>query len=139
MRVILDTNVLLAALISPGGVPDQIYRAWRSGRFDLITAREQLDELRRVCRYPKLKAILPPHRIGIMINNMNSAVILDRLPDLPVEVVLADPGDRFLLSMVIAGDADVLVTGDKKAGLLQLGSFARAQILSPSTFAELLS
>jgi uncharacterized protein len=138
MRVILDTNVLLAALISPGGVPDQIYRAWRGRRFDLITAREQLNELHRVSRYPKLKEILPPHRIGTMINNLNSAVILDRLPDLPDGVDLADPDDRFLLRMVLAGDADFLVTGDKKAGLLQFGSYGRAQILTPVTFAELM-
>ena len=36
-----------------------IYRAWRSARFELVTATAQLDELRRASRYPKLKAILP--------------------------------------------------------------------------------
>ena len=136
MRVILDTNVLLAALISPGGVPDRIYRMWRGRRFELVTGRAQLDELRRISRYPKLKQILPPHRIGTMINNLSAAIILDRLPDLPDEVALADPNDRFLLSIVLAGDADFLVTGDKKAGLLQLGSFGRAQILVPAAFVE---
>jgi uncharacterized protein len=138
MRVILDTNVLLAALISPGGVPDQIYRAWRGRRFDLITAREQLDELRRVSRYPKLKQFLPPHRIGTMISNLNSAVILDHLPDLPDGVALADPDDRFFLSMALAGDADFLVTGDKKARLHQFGSYGSAKILTPASFAELM-
>ena len=63
MRVILDTNVLLGALISPHGPPDAIYRAWRAARFELVTSRAQLDELRRVSRYPKLKTILPAHRI----------------------------------------------------------------------------
>ncbi|MDN5935959.1 MAG: putative toxin-antitoxin system toxin component, PIN family, partial [Nitrosospira sp.] len=62
MRVILDTNVLLGALISPHGPPDAIYRAWRAARFDLVTSVAQLDELRRVSRYPKLKTILPAHR-----------------------------------------------------------------------------
>jgi uncharacterized protein len=138
MRVILDTNVVLAALISPGGVPDKIYRAWRSRKFDLITSREQLNELRRVSRYPKLKEILPPHRIGTMINNLSSAVILGHLPDLPDEVTLDDPNDRFLLSLVLSGNVDFMVTGDKKAGLLQLGSYGRAQILTPVTFSGLL-
>jgi predicted nucleic acid-binding protein len=40
--------------------------------------------------------------------------------------------------MVLEGDADFLVTGDKKAGLLQFGSYGRAQILTPATFAELM-
>jgi len=52
MRVILDTNVLLDALISPLGPPDVIYRAWRAARFELVTSTAQLDELRRACRYP---------------------------------------------------------------------------------------
>ena len=43
MRVILDTNVLLGALISPHGPPDLIYRAWRVARFELVTPRAQLD------------------------------------------------------------------------------------------------
>lgn len=70
MRVVLDTNVLLAALISSHSPPDIIYRAWLAGRFDLVTGAEQLDELRRVSRYPKIRAILPAHRIGTMINNI---------------------------------------------------------------------
>ena len=75
MRVILDTNVLLGALISPHGPPDAIYRAWRAARFELVTSAAQLDELRRVSRYPKLKTILPAHRVGTMVNNMHRAIV----------------------------------------------------------------
>jgi uncharacterized protein len=134
MRVILDTNVLVAALISQHSPPETIYRAWRGGRFELVTSRAQLDELRRISRYPKLKPILPNHRIGTMINNLNRAVVLDRLPALPEDVEAADPDDTFLLGMVLASDADFLVTGDRRAGLLQRGSFQRAKILSPAAF-----
>ncbi|OCX67932.1 hypothetical protein A6M27_17865 [Acidithiobacillus thiooxidans] len=35
MRVVLDTNALLSALLSPHGWPDAIYRAWQKDRFDL--------------------------------------------------------------------------------------------------------
>ena len=80
MRVILDTNVLLAALISPHKPPDLIYRAWQAGRFELVTSMEQLGELRRVSRYPKIKEIIPAHRIGTMINNMQRTLVLDTLP-----------------------------------------------------------
>lgn len=134
MRVILDTNVLIAALISRHSPPETIYRAWRSGRFDLVTSRLQLDELRRISRYPKLKAILPNHRIGTMINNLDRAIMLDQIPTLPEGVEAADPDDNFLLSMVLASDADFLVTGDRRAGLLQRGSFQRAKILNPADF-----
>jgi putative PIN family toxin of toxin-antitoxin system len=134
MRVILDTNVLLGALISPNGPPDAIYRAWRAGRFDLVTSTAQLDELRRVSRYPKLKAILPAHRIGAMVNNMQRAIVLDTLPLLPDDVEASDPNDAFLLAMALAGEADYLVTGDRRAGLLQRGNLGRTRIVTPGVF-----
>jgi putative PIN family toxin of toxin-antitoxin system len=134
MRVILDTNVLLGALISPHGPPDVIYRAWRAARFDLVTSTAQLDELRRVGRYPKLKTILPAHRVGTMVNNMQRAVVLDALPPLPADMDLNDPNDAFLLSMALASEADYLVTGDRRAGLLQRGTAGRTRIITPATF-----
>lgn len=134
MRVILDTNVLLGALISPHRPPDTIYRAWRASRFDLVTSTEQLDELRRVSRYPKLKAILPAHRIGTMVNNMQRAVVLPTLPPLPEGVETADPNDSFLLQMALASEADYLVTGDRRAGLVQRGHLGHTRIVTPLVF-----
>lgn len=131
MRVVLDTNVLLSALISPHGAPALIYRAWRAARFRLVTSLAQLDELRRASRYAKFKSILRPHLVGTMINNMRHAIVLERLV---VSVEVDDPNDAFLLAMALAGDADYLVTGDRRAGLLQRGSFGRTRIVRPSVF-----
>lgn len=134
MRVILDTNVLLGALISPHGPPDAIYRAWRAARFELVTSTAQLNELRRVSRYPKLRTILPAHRVGTMVNNMQRAIVLGTLPLLPDGVEASDPNDAFLLAMALAGEADYLVTGDRRAGLLQQGSIGRTRIVTPAIF-----
>jgi hypothetical protein len=134
MRVVLDTNVLLSALISPHGAPDAIYNAWRAARFELVTSLAQLDELRRVSRYPKIKVILPAHRVGAMVNNMQRAIVLEHLPNLPEGVEVNDPNDAFLFTMALTGEADYIVTGDRRAGLLQLGSAGRARIVTPATF-----
>lgn len=134
MRVILDNNVLLGALISPSGPPDTIYRAWRAARFELVTSTVQLDELRRVSRYPKLKTILPAHRVGTMVNNLQRAIVLAPLPPLPDGIGASDPNDAFLVAMALAGEADYLVTGDRRAGLLQRGSIGRARIVTPVVF-----
>ena len=80
MRVILDSNILLSALLSPHGPPHRIYQAWRRGRFDLVTCRMQLDEIRRASRYPKFRTIPQPHRVGRMVNNLQGAIAVDRLP-----------------------------------------------------------
>lgn len=134
MRVVLDTNVLLAALISSHRPPDAIYRAWQAGRFELVTAAAQLDELRRVSRYPKIKAILPAHRVGTMINNLQRATVLDVLPPMPDGADEKDPDDAFLLAIALGGAADYLVTGDRRAGLLQRGSIGRTRIVTPTIF-----
>lgn len=136
MRVVLDTNVLLSALISPHGPPEAIYRAWRAARFEVVTSRVQLDELRRASRYPKFQAVLQAHRVGVMVNNLQRAIVLERLSS---DVEADDPNDAFLLAMSLAGDADYLVTGDRRAGLLQRGSFGRTRIVTPGVFcAEVL-
>ena len=136
MRVVLDTNVLLSALISPHGPPEAIYRAWRAARFEVVTSRVQLDELRRASRYPKFQAVLQAHRVGVMVNNLQRAIVLERLSS---DVEADDPTDAFLLAMSLAGDADYLVTGDRRAGLLQRGSFGRTRIVTPGVFcAEVL-
>jgi len=134
MRVVLDTNVLLSALISPHGSPDAIYRAWRGARFELVTSKAQLDELRRASRYPKLKSILPPHRAGTMINNLQRAVVVERVSPLPSDIELGDPNDAFLLALALACEADYLVTGDRRAGLLKLERVGHTRILAPATF-----
>lgn len=134
MRAILDTNVLLGALISPLGPPDAIYRAWRAAHFDLVTSAVQLNELRRVSRYPKLKSILPAHRVGTLVNNMQRAIVLVQLPPLPEGIEANDPNDAFLLAMALSSDADYLVTGDRRAELLQRGSIGRTRIVTPATF-----
>lgn len=72
-----------------------------------------------------------------MINNLQRAVVVDRLP---ATQETDDPDDAFLLAMVIAGDADYLITGDRRAGLLQRGHVNRARILTPTVFCnEVLS
>lgn len=138
MLVILDTNVLLGALISSRGAPGNIYQAWQARRFELVTSILQLDEIRRASRYPKLKTLLPTYRVGAMLNNLQHAQVLERLPSLPDDINVHDPDDAFLLSMAQVSQADYLITGDRKAGLLQLGNLGRTRIVTPATFCAVM-
>ena len=131
MRVVLDTNIFLSALISPHGTADVIYRAWRAGKFDIVTSRAQLDELRRASRYPKFKSILQPTKVGAMINNLQHAIILERLV---IKAEAIDPNDSYLISMCIQGKADFLVTGDYRSGLIQKRNIENTRVLIPTDF-----
>src|SRR5947199_141831 len=60
MRLVLDTNVLLSALMSPASVSAQILLLWRDRKVEVLTAAEQIDEIARVTRYPRIRARLLP-------------------------------------------------------------------------------
>ncbi len=70
MRVVLDTGILVAALIMTDTPPALIYQAWRKKRFELVTSEWQLNEFRRVSRYPKLRRFLRPVEAGNLANGM---------------------------------------------------------------------
>jgi putative PIN family toxin of toxin-antitoxin system len=131
MRVVLDTNIFFSAPISPHGPPHRLYQAWRQRRFELITATIQIEELRRASRYPKFRTILQPHRVGLMLNNLQRSTVLAQLPG---GYEAADPNDAWLLALADGGDADFLVTGDKRSGLVQRGHVGRARIVTATMF-----
>jgi len=61
MRVVLDTNILVSALLVQLGQPAAIYRAWQEGHFTLLTCAEQLDELKATLHKPAIAARIKPH------------------------------------------------------------------------------
>jgi uncharacterized protein len=112
MRVVLDTNILCSALITPGGPADRLYLAWRDGTFTLVSSEEQLEEFRRVTRYPKVRRYIEPAVAGSTCNELRHLAVLGA--KLPAVEVSRDPADNFLLAMAQLGEADFLVTGDKR-------------------------
>lgn len=134
MRVVLDSNILLSALISPHAPPHRIYQAWRQGVFELVTCEEQVDEIRRASRYPKLKSILQPHRVGFMLSQMRMSLVREPLSTAGHETI--DPDDAWLLALADKARAHYLVTGDKRAGLLSRATIGETQILTASAFCE---
>ena len=135
MRVVLDTGILIAALITKDTPPDQIYQAWRKRRFELVTSQWQPDEFRRVSRYPKLRKYLKPIEAGNLINGLrHQARLLEELPDVDLS---EDPDDYPLLAMAIAGEVDYLVSGDKR-DVLALKKVGKARIISARRFLTIL-
>jgi hypothetical protein len=56
---------------------------------------------------------------------------------LPDHFDISDKNDEFLLALALTAEADYLVTGDRRAGLLQRGSVGRTRIITPAVFCEL--
>jgi putative PIN family toxin of toxin-antitoxin system len=127
LRVVLDTNVLLAALMRATTPPGQLFEAWKAGRFTLISCEEQLDEIREVTRRDRIRDLIRPTAAGRMVNDVRAfAVMVD---DFPIVDASPDPYDNYLLGIAVAGRADLLVSGDKR-DLLALKRFGSTTIVT---------
>lgn len=135
MKVVIDTNVFVSALIAPTSTPAKILQAWRLGRFELLTCAEQLDELRTTTRYPKVRSRISTLVAGILINEIGK--VANTIGKLPRVERSSDPQDDYLLALAVAGDANYLVSGDKP-GLLALDKIANAKIVAVRQFADIL-
>jgi len=135
VKVVLDTNILISALISPGGEADHLYQAWRTGQFTLISSEEQLEEFRRVTRYPRMKPFIPFSDAGTMVNEVR--LLAEMVSELPQVDASPDPGDNFVLAMAEAGQADYLVTRNRK-DLLDLARFKNTVIVLPAQLIAVL-
>jgi putative PIN family toxin of toxin-antitoxin system len=131
LRLVIDTNVLVSALFSSTSLPAHLIELWRQGLFDLLTSADQLDELMRVTRYPRIRDRLTPALAGRLINELRDLAIV--LKDLPIVTVSPDPWDNYLLATAAAGGADFLVTGDKR-DLPPLGGCGGAKIVTVRDF-----
>ena len=134
MRVVLDTNILVSALLVQTGYPATIYRVWSEGNFTLLTSAEQLDELRATLHKPAIAARIKPYNAGRLVNEIKElAEIVEELPRVQRS---PDATDDFLLALCEGGKADYLVTGDK-SGLLTLARHRATWIVSARDFAAL--
>jgi len=132
MRVILDTNILVSALISSSGPPAKLVDAWADGAFLLVSHPVQLDELRDVTRREKIAALVRPAAAGRLVNLI--AALAEMPQALPPVQRSRDPRDDFLLALCEAGKADRLATGDK-ADLLALEQHGAARIVTAAELA----
>ncbi len=130
-RVVLDTNVVLSALLFSKGRLSWIRREWLEGFLPLV-CRETLDELFRALGYPKFR-LSPADREELLAEYLPHAMILEEL-DVKTELPqCSDPADQVFLELAEAGDAAFLVTG--YGALLELDGQCSFRIVSPGEFA----
>lgn len=113
-RVVVDTNIIISAIILKQGAPYQLLQSWKQKRFRWLISQPQRVELEEVIRRPKLVA-----RYGLVSTDVNALLrLLDRRtylvePTRSSTINIRDPKDEKILYTALAGPADYLVTGDK--------------------------
>ncbi|MEM9352889.1 MAG: putative toxin-antitoxin system toxin component, PIN family [Planctomycetota bacterium] len=135
MRVVLDTNVLVSALLKHGGPPEQLLELWEDGSFELVTSQAQTEELFRALAYDKLRRLVTRQEAEQLRRSIiDLAVFVKPTPGVSAS---ADPDDNLILATAIAGRAPLLVSGDKKH-LLPLGTVRGVRIVRPREAMDLI-
>ena len=129
-RIVLDTNVLVSALLFGGRSLAWLVEAWQFRRTTPLASTQTTMELVRVLGYPKFR-LSEPERERVLGEYLPwcETVVVDRLVDIPD---CRDPDDRVFLELAVSAGADALVTGD--SDLLALAPRLNIPILTPTAF-----
>ena len=136
-KIVLDTNVLVSALINPHGKPAQIINYVFENKIRLFTSPSIMEELERVLSYPKLmkRHGLNSEELKEFICDLLSIMSLIEEEKI-IEVIMEDPSDNKYLSCAIDAKVDFIISGD--IHLLNLGEYEGIRIVTPAQFLEIM-
>ena len=139
-RVVLDTNVLVSAVLVPNGLPARILAMVYDGTLQLIFSPATITEFVRVFSYPRLKKRL--EKQGIALVDLDefiaglasfSTIVLG---EMQIDAIPDHPSDNMFLNCAVEGEAKFIVSGDHH--LLNLQEYQGIRIVSPSSFLKIL-
>jgi putative PIN family toxin of toxin-antitoxin system len=132
LRIVLDTNILVSALLRPDGPPGRVWDFVLSGGARPVFDDRILQEYRAVLARPKFG--FEPEDVAIVLETIEAEGL--GVASRPLPIVLSDPGDQPFLEVAVAGWADALVTGN----LRDFPAAARrlAPVMSPGAFLRML-
>jgi putative PIN family toxin of toxin-antitoxin system len=136
IRAVVDTNILIRALIKPQGTVGPVLTRLRDGDYTLLYAGPLLDELVAKLALPRIHDKY--HLTDDDVETVLALILLRGEPVMPQRRITAcrDPKDNVVLEVAVAGEADYIVTGDND--LLVLHPFEGIHIVGPAEFLRAL-
>jgi putative PIN family toxin of toxin-antitoxin system len=131
VRVVLDANVLVSAVLSRSGAPAALLTAALDAEIELVACPALLDETARALTSPKLRSRVAPADAERLLDLVRELADVVPDPEGPAPIHSTDPADDYLLALA-AREQVPLVSGD--AHLLALSE--RAPVFSPREFLE---
>ena len=130
-RVVLDTNVVLSALVFVHGRIAPLRQVWQHARCRPLVSRATIEELIRALAYPKFK-LSGDEQQELLADYLPYCTTV-RIPAKPPRTpACRDPFDLWFLQLAIAGKADCLVTGDRD--LLSLAGEMTCPVITADQF-----
>jgi putative PIN family toxin of toxin-antitoxin system len=138
IRIVLDTNLFVSALLKSGSNPDKIIHLVRDEKVLLLMSDSICDEISRVLAYPKIRKRITAsdEELGNFVQLLGTVAIITpgalNLPSLD-----ADPDDTKYLVCAVEGRADFVVSGDHH--LTDLVMYRGIRIVTPADFLQISS
>lgn len=134
MKAVVDTNVLISALLFPGGAPDRVLRAALRGHYDLVLSPFIIQELARVLERKFGYTGEEAKAVAEFIENSASVIVA---PSAVPEIITSKKADNEILACALEAGADYLVTGNLKH-IYPLKNVGTSKIVSPAGFLAIL-
>ena len=136
IQAIIDTNILVSALIKPEGTVGPVLHRLRDDDYEIVLSEQLLTELVDVLNRPRIK-----EKYGLDTKDIETVLALLLLRGRivsPVERidVCRDPKDNMFLEAALTAEADVIVSGDED--LLVLDSFRSIPVIGPAAFLQMI-
>ena len=132
-RVVLDTNVLVSALLLKGKL-NNFVDLWKTGIINPVLSRETFSELIAVLSYPKFN--LSDYEIKTILEDEILPFFMVTEIKEGVSGICRDPNDDMFLTAAYNAQASLIVTGDKD--LLELKNFKSIRIVTPSEYLDMI-
>ncbi|MCL2313615.1 MAG: putative toxin-antitoxin system toxin component, PIN family [Firmicutes bacterium] len=135
LRIVLDTNVWVSALIW-GGKPATIIEAAEQGKIDIFISEFIVEEISQVLSYPKIEKVYHTQltRQQLMEQILKNTKIVEITTKL--EAIKEHPADDKIIECAASAKADYIISGDKH--LLNVSSYQKTPILPVSDFIKLI-
>jgi putative PIN family toxin of toxin-antitoxin system len=135
LKVVIDTNVLVSALLKPNSVPDHILSLILGGEMVLCLSEPIATEYEEVLRRDKFNR-LDRRKVKTLLSRLKSGAQWVELK-IRLQVTLADPEDNKFLECAEEAGADLLITGNVKH--FPAGKFKGTIILNPARFLSVIA
>jgi len=141
IRAVLDTNVWVSAMLTPGNPPAKILELALAGKMRVIISPGIIRQIGQVLKYPKVKKVLKKRQFtsqevdDIILKLLKVALITSGKS--LADGVSGDPADDMIIACALEGRADFIISGDHH--LTDLKNYQGIEIVAPSTFLELIT
>lgn len=137
IRVVLDANQFVSALLKPNSNSGQILSLISKDKISLLASDEVIAEITAVLLYPKIIKRIgrsPEYLKALMEKIWSVAIITEG--KIKVDIINDDPSDNKYLTCAIEGKADFIISGDRH--LKDIRSFKGIKIVDPASFLEII-